>query len=182
MFPRSDSEVKGGVIATTAPATETHGNGAPNWYAREPLDVISKLHSDNVRGLTAAEVAERRDEVGPNRFSEAKKEPTWHVFLRQYQDPMQIVLVVAAVGSFYPLKQLGTGIVIALLTLINAVLGMQQEGKAAAAVAAAVRLVDATLPVLGMTGSTSRMVRRISSNPAAISSFASKGVLPVSNS
>ncbi len=36
--------------------------------------------------------------------------------------------------------------------------------------------------VEGRTGSFSRMVRRISSKPAASNSLASKGVLPVSNS
>src|SRR5204862_7736372 len=49
---------------------------------------------------------------------------------------MQIVLFVAAILSFYPLKQLGTGLVLLFLTLFNAVLGLHQEGKAAAAVAA----------------------------------------------
>ena len=49
---------------------------------------------------------------------------------------MQIVLLVAGVISIDPVKQSGTGIVILLLTLFNAVLGLSQEGKAAAAVAA----------------------------------------------
>ena len=49
---------------------------------------------------------------------------------------MQIVLLVAGVVSLYPLKELETGIVLIPLTLFNAVLGLRQEGKAAAAVAA----------------------------------------------
>jgi P-type Ca2+ transporter type 2C len=49
---------------------------------------------------------------------------------------MQIVLLAAGIGSLYPLRQLGTGILLILLTLFNAVLGLHQEGKAAAAVAA----------------------------------------------
>jgi Ca2+-transporting ATPase len=55
------------------------------------------------------------------------------VFLRQYADPMQVVLLVVSVGSLYPLKELGTGL--ALADDFNAVLGLRQEGKAAAAVA-----------------------------------------------
>ena len=50
---------------------------------------------------------------------------------------MQIVLLVAGVVSLYPLKEFETGIVLVALTLFNAVLGLQQEGKAAAAVAGA---------------------------------------------
>ena len=48
---------------------------------------------------------------------------------------MQIVLLVAGVGSLYPLKELGTGLLLLALTVFNAVLGLRQEGKAAAAVA-----------------------------------------------
>jgi Ca2+-transporting ATPase len=38
--------------------------------------------------------------------------------------------------SLYPVKELETGLVLIFLTLFNAVLGLRQEGKAAAAVAA----------------------------------------------
>ncbi len=54
---------------------------------------------------------------------------------------MQIVLLVAGVISIYPVKQPGTGLVILLLTLLNAVLGLSQEGKAAAAVAALAKMM-----------------------------------------
>src|SRR5436190_21625923 len=54
---------------------------------------------------------------------------------------MQIVLVAAGVISIYPVKQAGTGIFILLLTLLNALLGLNQEGKAAAAVAALQRMM-----------------------------------------
>ena len=74
--------------------------------------------------------------VGPNKFAEAAVEPRWRAFVRQYRDPMQIVLLVAGIGSLYPLKELGTGLVLLFLTLFNAVLGLRQEGKAAEAVAA----------------------------------------------
>jgi P-type Ca2+ transporter type 2C len=56
-------------------------------------------------------------------------------FIRQFTGPMQIVFLVAGVVSLF-LQEWETGIVLILLTLFNAVLGLQQEGKAAAAVAA----------------------------------------------
>src|SRR5213079_1078000 len=87
-------------------------------------------------GLSAAEAASRRASVGPNKFAEVAVEPRWRAFVRQYRDPMQIVLLVAGIGSLYPLKELGTGLVLLFLTLFNAVLGLRQEGKAAEAVAA----------------------------------------------
>ena len=65
-----------------------------------------------------------------------KAEPRWHVFVRQYRDPMQVGLLAAGVVSIYPLRQLGTGLLLILLTLFNAAMNLQQEGKAATAVAA----------------------------------------------
>jgi Ca2+-transporting ATPase len=81
-------------------------------------------------------VAARAQRFGPNAFAAGQVESRWHAFARQYADPMQIVLLVAGVLSLYPIKELETGVVLICLTLFNAVLGLRQEGKAAAAVAA----------------------------------------------
>jgi magnesium-transporting ATPase (P-type) len=99
------------------------------------------------RGLSSAEATARAQRFGPNKLAAAKAEPRWHAFLRQYRDPMQIVLLAAGIGSLYPLKQLGTGILLILLTLFNAVLGLHQEGKAAAAVAALQKMMIITARV-----------------------------------
>ena len=94
------------------------------------------MEVDPTRGLSDAEAAARIEQYGPNRFAEGKQEPRWRAFERQYHDPMQVVLLVAGIGSIIPLAQYGTGIMLLLLTVLNAVLGLHQEGKAAAAVAA----------------------------------------------
>jgi Ca2+-transporting ATPase len=127
-------------MATTE-AAPTPTTDAPVWHALSREDAAQELHVEPDRGLTSDEAAERLDRYGPNRFTEAKAESRLHAFLRQYQDPMQIVLLVAGVISIYPVKQPGTGIVILLLTLLNAVLGLNQEGKAAAAVAALAKMM-----------------------------------------
>src|SRR3954453_15915398 len=127
------------VMAATAPPPTT--TEAPTWHVLSRESTVEQLHVEPERGLTGEEAAERLGRYGPNRFAEAKAEPRWQAFLRQYQDPMQIVLVAAGVISIYPVKQPGTGIVILLLTLLNAVLGLSQEGKAAAAVAALAKMM-----------------------------------------
>jgi Ca2+-transporting ATPase len=106
------------------------------WYALAPEEVAARQGVDITRGLSGAEAAARLGTIGPNKFAVAKVEPRWHAFIRQYRDPMQIVLLVAGIGSIYPLHELGTGLVLIFLTLFNAVLGLRQEGKAAEAVAA----------------------------------------------
>jgi P-type Ca2+ transporter type 2C len=106
------------------------------WYELPGEEVAAALDVDPSGGLSAPEAAARLERYGPNRFVEAKTEARWHAFVRQYYDPMQVVLLVAGVGSIVPLAQYGTGLVLLLLTVFNAVLGLHQEGKAAAAVAA----------------------------------------------
>src|SRR5690242_3523536 len=128
-------------MATTQPAPPAVAEETPTWHVLSGEGVAQELHVEPRDGLTSAEAAERLERYGPNRFTEAKTEPRWHAFLRQYQDPMQIVLLVAGIISIYPVKQPGTGIVILLLTLLNAVLGLNQEGKAAAAVAALAKMM-----------------------------------------
>ena len=87
-------------------------------------------------GLSSAEVETRRAKYGQNKFAEAAKEPTLTRFLRQYSDPMQIVLLVAGGISLFLPGQFATGILLILLTVLNAFLGLNQEGKAEASVAA----------------------------------------------
>ena len=127
------------MAVTEAPPTTT--TEAPVWHTLAQEVVARELDVEPGRGLTSEEAASRLARYGPNRFAEAKTESRWHAFLRQYEDPMQILLVVAGVISIYPVKQTGTGIVILLLTLFNAALGLQQEGKAAAAVAALAKMM-----------------------------------------
>src|SRR5215217_4222497 len=128
-------------MATTAPPPSTTPDAPPVWHVLTREGTVQELHVEPELGLTSTEAAERLERHGPNRFEEAKTESRWHAFLRQYQDPMQIVLLVAGVISIYPVKQPGTGIMILLLTLLNAVLGLNQEGKAAAAVSALAKMM-----------------------------------------
>ncbi|GIE30702.1 ATPase [Actinoplanes italicus] len=106
----------------------------PAFHVLSVPEALEAEQVDRQRGLDEAEVVRRREKFGPNRFAEAKKEPWWRSFVRQYADPMQIVLLAAGIGSLYPLKQWGTGILLIALTLLNAALGLHQEGKAAAAI------------------------------------------------
>jgi P-type Ca2+ transporter type 2C len=109
---------------------------ASAWYMLGVDETTAKLGVDAAQGLSVAEVEARTAEYGPNKFAEAKTEPRWRAFVRQYREAMQIVLLIVGVGSIWPLRQYGTGILVLALTVFNAILGLHQEGKAAEAVAA----------------------------------------------
>jgi Ca2+-transporting ATPase len=106
------------------------------WHGLPGEEACSRLGVDAGSGLDAAEVERRRAQFGPNKLAEAKKEPGWRAFLRQYRDLMQLVLLGAAIISMAALQEFSTGVVIIGLTVLNAVLGLNQEGKAAESVAA----------------------------------------------
>jgi P-type Ca2+ transporter type 2C len=120
---------------TAVPEEKTEAADS-HWYELPGEKVAASMDVDPGKGLTSDEAAKRFEQYGPNKFAEGKTEPRWRAFVRQYYDPMQIVLLVAGIGSIVPLAQYGTGIVLLLLTVLNAMLGLHQEGKAAAAVAA----------------------------------------------
>jgi Ca2+-transporting ATPase len=106
------------------------------WHGMTPQEACAQLGVDSGTGLDPAEVERRRAEHGQNKLAEAKKEPGWHAFLRQYRDLMQLVLLGAAIVSMAALQEFSTGLVIIGLTVLNAILGLNQEGKAAESVAA----------------------------------------------
>jgi P-type Ca2+ transporter type 2C len=121
--------------ASTESTTQLNAPGIA-WHGLTTDEACFRLGVDATTGLGAAEVERRRAQVGLNKLAEAKKEPAWHAFLRQYRDLMQLVLLGAAIVSMAALQEFSTGIVIIGLTVLNAVLGLNQEGKAAESVAA----------------------------------------------
>ena len=116
--------------ADKAPAT------SPKWHALDPDVALSAQGVTIENGLTSAEADARRAKVGSNTFAEAKKASRWQQFSRQYADPMQIVLLIAGIICLFLPGQFYTGIFLILLTLFNAWMAMNQEGKAEASASA----------------------------------------------
>ena len=106
------------------------------WYSLTAEDAAKQLQVDPAKGLSAAEAQSRLQKYGPNQLAAKKKESGWQAFLRQYKDFMQIILLAAAVISLLVVHQVSTFVVLVGLTIFNAVLGLRQESKAEASVAA----------------------------------------------
>ena len=121
---------------TEAPREAGAGAGAAAWWALPAEEVCAHFEVDAQAGLDSEEVPARRSRYGENKLTAAKAEPGWHVFLRQYRDLMQLVLVGTAIVSVVALEEWHTAIIVFAVTLLNAILGLNQEGKAAESVAA----------------------------------------------
>src|SRR5262249_2471187 len=117
------------------------------WHTLSAEEGLRAEEASPRHGLSSAEAGSGAGRFGPNTLAAGRAEPRWRAFIRQYSDPMQIVLLVAGLLSLYPLNQLGTGGLLILLTLANAILGLQQEGEAESAVAALQRRLIVTARV-----------------------------------
>src|SRR4051794_26865384 len=101
-----------------------------SFAALEAAAVAEQLGVDPARGLSADEAARRLEEHGPNQLTATKKESGFRAFVRQYEDFMQIILLVAAGLNLIVTGDVGTSVVLAGLTVFNAVVGLRQESKA----------------------------------------------------
>ncbi|MFF0183681.1 cation-translocating P-type ATPase [Streptomyces sp. NPDC005244] len=117
-----------------------------HWYAHSPGEIVTALGVDPAVGLSAARAAELRAAHGPNTLPEEERTPAWRRFLKQYRSYMQLVLVAAAVVSLL-IQEWTTAVLLLVLTLLNAVVGLRQEGKAESAMNALKSMVRATARV-----------------------------------
>ncbi len=116
------------------PVTSPHGQGSV-WHTLSIEDALREQGVDAATGLNQAVAENRLKKYGLNAFAQAKKEAGYVAFLNQYRDPMQIVLLVAAIVSII-IQEWSTALLLFALTLFNAFLALRQEGKAEASVAA----------------------------------------------
>ena len=116
------------------------------WFSRTAEESAAALGVDPGVGLTSARAAELLSRDGPNALPEEPPEPTWRQFLRQYRAYMQIILTVAALVSLV-IGEWGTGALLLLLTVFNAIVGLRQEGKAESAMNALKSMLETTARV-----------------------------------
>lgn len=104
-------------------------------------ETVNKLKSDAVKGLTDGEAFRRLQQNGRNEMRAAKKKTKIQLFLEQLKDPLIYILLIAAVVSI-ALGESNDAIIIGTVVLVNALVGMLQEGKARRALEALKKLTS----------------------------------------
>ena len=105
-------------------------------HSKPISDVLKHLKVDPSTGLSSAEVLSRRNQYGENKLREKKKKTTFQRFLEQFKDVMILILIAAAIISFVVVcveknwGELFEPALILLIVILNAVMGVYQEGKA----------------------------------------------------
>ena len=126
----TETAVVPSTLSAVVPGKDS-GSATP-WYALAPEEVSKRLDIDPAEGLSAAKAAELLKTNGPNALPAEAAVPGWTQFLAQYKSYMQIILVAAAVASI-AIGEIATGVAVLLITALNALGGMRQQGKAESA-------------------------------------------------
>ncbi len=137
------TDTPSGPLPSTSVAT-TSSPVAP--WSRSPTAVLEELDSNAELGLDKAAVDRRRSMFGPNELASAPPVPWWRRLIEQFADPLVILLIIAVVISLVAWLLEGAegtpyeALVIGVIIVANAVIGLWQEAKAEAAVAALARM------------------------------------------
>lgn len=118
----------------------------------QPIDDVFQDVKSCENGLTAEESEARLQSQGKNKLAEGKKEPMILRFLKQFIEPMTLILIVAAIISAVMSglnKEFPTDVIIIMsVVVINALLGVLQESKAEKAIDALQKIAAATSKVI----------------------------------
>ena len=101
-----------------------------NWHSLEPVEAMIELDVKR-SGLSDSEVTSRRLKYGDNKLAEPVRVPGWKRFLSQYNDPLNYLLIGAAIVALliHP-DEPGDAIFIFMVLTANAYFGYWQEGQA----------------------------------------------------
>jgi magnesium-transporting ATPase (P-type) len=126
MSPMSDPR-KGPEAAT---GTGPDRRQATPWA--DPARVVLDALNSTPQGITANEVRHRQAQYGPNSLPTAPRAGPLRRFVRQFNNLLILVLIVAASITALLQHWIDTAVILAVV-VINAVIGFVQEGKAEAA-------------------------------------------------
>ena len=103
-------------------------------YQMTEAELLSQLGSHAESGLTDQAYQLKHQEFGPNKLAEGKKKTKLQQFLHQFKDVMILILLLAAGISFGVALMEKEGyfepLLILFIVVLNAIIGLVQEGKA----------------------------------------------------
>ncbi len=111
---------------------------ADAWHSKKPEQVLSELKVDQ-QGLSSEEAKRRLDEFGYNELKEKKGVTPLQIFLRQFKDVFVLMLIAATVISFL-IGETIDAVTIAVIVILNSVVGFVQEYRSEKAMEAMKKL------------------------------------------
>lgn len=116
--------------------------------AKTSADMNAKTNINiNMQGLSSKEIPLLREKYGANILPRKKRDGIIKIFLKEFLDPMVILLVVAVIASFVANEPVDA-VVIIVIILLDAVMGTYQENKANHTAEALAELVQSRVKVI----------------------------------
>ena len=100
-----------------------------NWYSKTKDQTLIDLETNEQHGLTDEIVNERLKQYGFNELATKQKRSLWQRIFAQINDVLVYVLIIAALISAF-VGEWADASIIALVVVLNAVIGVVQESKA----------------------------------------------------
>lgn len=105
------------------------------WQTIKKEDVLREFGTNSKNGLTEEEVKKRQNKYGKNRLKDKPKENIFVKFIKQFNDFMIIILIIASIVSAVISTLQGQNdyidsIIIIGIVILNALMGVIQEAKA----------------------------------------------------
>lgn len=119
----------------------------PLWHTLKTSETMLELETNDQHGLSRDEACQRLKTLGPNQIKDTPPPAWWSLLLAQFKDFMVLVLLGATVVSF-ALGEVGDGVAIVAIVIMNACLGFVQEYRAEQSVDTLKRLTAPTANVL----------------------------------
>lgn len=117
------------------------------WYTKDVAMLEKECKTSVENGLSQESAAKRLEQNGANKLPEAKVTPIWLIFLKNFTEPLVLILLVAALISLAA-HEMNEAIVIVFIVIINALIGTFQEAKARASLSALQKLTVPTSNVV----------------------------------
>ena len=118
-----------------------------DWYKLSKDELLSQLETDPEKGLTNEEVRARLEKYGHNELQEEEGKSFLTKLKEQFADFLILILIGAALVSFF-VGERTDAVVILAIVVINALLGIYQEGKAEKALEALKQMASPTAKVI----------------------------------
>lgn len=105
------------------------------WETLRKEEVLKKLDTQSKKGLCQEEVEKRQKQYGKNKLNDKPKEKLIIKLLKQFNDFMILILIIASIVSAGISKMQGENdyvdsIIIIAIVVLNAIMGVIQEAKA----------------------------------------------------
>jgi Mg2+-importing ATPase len=119
---------------------------SPNFWSIPPETLLDRFGTTR-QGLTSRAAGERLIRFGPNRISPKKRTDDLTLFLAQFKSPIILILIFAAILSFFLHDPVDTLIILAIV-VVSGLLGFWQERAAVHAVEKLLAMVQIQSKVL----------------------------------